>query len=897
MKRRVLSYLVVLFLFVGQSYSSSITVSANTATYTNWPLLRVDHRNTGFTTASFPTTMEFDEFLPIQSQRPPIVANNQYYLVEFETGTVHCYDVSTQNLIWKKKYSTVTNVNILMGNGCIFSEATNQLLLLETIEGNWDRKTGFVSCVYALDPNTGSIHWKKEIKGYYANSMTASDNEVFVKVIEIRSSSQSNYLSIQNRVYSFDLVSGQMNWSSELLKGGEGYWSFNAPAFNDRYIAIPSTNCVNQNPDGTITAVQPCYMTLLDRHTGRLLDTIIMDDFVGTSMPLFVEDKIYVISTLSGTGELPNYLFCLSTSGNRLRQSYRLLLSDERHDYIYNVNLAKYKDYIYFLDYSGSLLCLSTNTGRIEWRQKVGERSWVGPYFCNEDYIIICTVHRVRSEQSRYNYDNHIKVQYIDPENGKELFSNSVLFDGYPPHHLSGTEDHIWAICGRSIAHFTPKEVLAMEITPLEIRETAWEGDTDRFVNLVQVQLEGNVTGSIFSTETWIQCDSTEIYPELSTVKVYIDPSDKKAGHYSGAIHFHSNAGDATVSVRLDVFAHPQLEIVPGSVELTVYEGTRPDATTFYVHNKGGSGLDGAIHGSEDWLQISHNTIDDRLTKFTVQYETENKPSGDYKASILVISNGGKQTIPIVVHILATPFLEVTPKEIIQEVAIGSSSLLDIFLRNTGGKGLKGSISSNQEWLLLGTSHYDDDTEKIVCTLDARSLKAGTYEGAITFAGNDQQIIVPVTLHCIVWITLQIGSKTIEVNKVDETIAAAPYLFEKRTYVPVRKLVESLPILHYLKNTELKWDDQERKVTIYVGEKTIELWVDNPVAKMNGQSIQIDPDNIRIAPQIQEGRTFLPLRFVAENLGYKVEWIAPTQTIHLKYHVSNELSASQVVYR
>jgi ribosomal protein S19 len=181
--------------------------------------------------------------------------------------------------------------------------------------------------------------------------------------------------------------------------------------------------------------------------------------------------------------------------------------------------------------------------------------------------------------------------------------------------------------------------------------------------------------------------------------------------------------------------------------------------------------------------------------------------------------------------------------------------------------------------------------------LDARSLKAGTYEGAITFAGNDQQIIVPVTLHCIVWITLQIGSKTIEVNKVDETIAAAPYLFEKRTYVPVRKLVESLPILHYLKNTELKWDDQERKVTIYVGEKTIELWVDNPVAKMNGQSIQIDPDNIRIAPQIQEGRTFLPLRFVAENLGYKVEWIAPTQTIHLKYHVSNELSASQVVYR
>lgn len=889
MKRRYISILLVFFLYILLLNPVLVFGSSDsTVSYTNWPLLRVDTRNTGFTTATFPTTMEFDEFLPIQSQRPPIVANNQYYLVEFETGTVHCYDVSTQDLVWKKKYSSVTNVNILMGNSCIFSEATNQLLLLETIEGNWDRKTGFISCIYALDPNTGSIHWKKEIRGYYANSMTASSSEVFVKVIEIRSSSQSNYLSIQHKVFSFDLSSGQMNWSSELLKGGEGYWSFNAPAFNDRYIAIPSTNCIYQNPDGTVTAVQPCYMTLLDRNTGRLLDTMVMDDFVGTSMPLLIDDKIYVISTLSGTGELPNYLFCLSTSGNRLRQSYRLLLSDERHDYIYNVNLAKYKDYIYFLDYSGSLICLSTSTGRIEWRQQVGERSWVGPYFCNDEYIIICTVHRVQSEQSRYNYDHHIKVQYIDPENGKELFSNSVIFDGYPPHHLSGTEDHIWAICGQSIAHFTPKEVLTMEISPQEIHETAWVGDADRFVNIVQVQLEGNVTGSILPTESWIQCEPTEIQPGLSTVKIYIDPSNKKAGHYTGSVHFRSNAGEATVSVTLDVLAHPQLEIVPGSVEMTIPEGTNPDATTFYIYNKGGSGLEGTMHCSEDWIEISHDTIDDRLSKFTVHYQTEKKPSGDYSGSILVISNGGNQSIPIVIHIISKPFLEVTPTEIVHEVAIGSSSLVDLFLHNTGGTGLKGSISSNQEWLLLGRNQYDDDTEKIVCTLDARSLKAGTYKGAITFTGNDQQVIVPVNLHCIVWITLQIGSTTIEVNKVEETIMAAPYLFENRTYLPVRKLVESLPILHYLKNAELKWDDQQRKVTILVGEKTIELWVDNPIAKINGQSIQMDPTNTHIAPQIKEGRTFLPLRFIAENLGYKVEWIPSAQTIHLKFHVPTD---------
>ncbi|MCK5847941.1 MAG: hypothetical protein KAH01_01940 [Caldisericia bacterium] len=172
--------------------------------------------------------------------------------------------------------------------------------------------------------------------------------------------------------------------------------------------------------------------------------------------------------------------------------------------------------------------------------------------------------------------------------------------------------------------------------------------------------------------------------------------------------------------------------------------------------------------------------------------------------------------------------------------------------------------------------------------LDAKNFKAGTYHGTVTFEGNDQIIEVPITIQCIVWITFHIGSRTVEVNKVEETISSAPYLYEGRSYVPVRKLVESLPLVKYLKNSEMKWDPVERKVTINVGEKKIELWIDNPLAKINGKEIQIDPNNDKVSPQIKEGRTFLPLRFTAENLGYKVEWEASTQAIHLKYIVKEE---------
>jgi hypothetical protein len=266
-------------------------------------------------------------------------------------------------------------------------------------------------------------------------------------------------------------------------------------------------------------------------------------------------------------------------------------------------------------------------------------------------------------------------------------------------------------------------------------------------------------------------------------------------------------------------------------------------------------------------------------------YTTQSLKPGIYKCNIEVTSNGGNQTIPVTLTVTPKPFLVVTPSSIIKQVAIGSSESETLTLTNTGGLGLFGTITSDQEWLNPSINIYKDETKTMFVVLNARDLKAGTYYGTITFTGNDQIIKVPVTLQCIVWITFQIGSRTVEVNKVKETIEAAPYLFQKRSYVPVRKLVESLPVLKYLKNAELVWNPEERKVTIILDDKTTELWVDNPMAKINGKETPIDPDNLNIAPQIRKGRTFLPLRFVSETLGYTVEWVASTQTIHIKYVV------------
>lgn len=60
-------------------------------------------------------------------------------------------------------------------------------------------------------------------------------------------------------------------------------------------------------------------------------------------------------------------------------------------------------------------------------------------------------------------------------------------------------------------------------------------------------------------------------------------------------------------------------------------------------------------------------------------------------------------------------------------------------------------------------------------------------------------------------------------------------------------------------------------------------WIGSSTAKLNGSPIQIDPQNPGVKPLIVNGRTMLPMRFVAEKLGCGVEWLPDTKQIKVDY--------------
>ena len=122
-------------------------------------------------------------------------------------------------------------------------------------------------------------------------------------------------------------------------------------------------------------------------------------------------------------------------------------------------------------------------------------------------------------------------------------------------------------------------------------------------------------------------------------------------------------------------------------------------------------------------------------------------------------------------------------------------------------------------------------------------------------------------------IKLTIGNKTItKVSENGETTVecdVAPMIKADLglTFIPVRGVFDAA-------GASIDWNNDTRAATVKTDKDTVIVTIDNKQARVNGKRTMMAG-----AAFIEEGRTFIPLRFISENLGYKVDWNGETQTI------------------
>lgn len=99
----------------------------------------------------------------------------------------------------------------------------------------------------------------------------------------------------------------------------------------------------------------------------------------------------------------------------------------------------------------------------------------------------------------------------------------------------------------------------------------------------------------------------------------------------------------------------------------------------------------------------------------------------------------------------------------------------------------------------------------------------------------------------------------------------APIIESGRTLVPIRAISEAV-------GADVSWDSSTQTVTISTSDKDISLQINSTSATVNSTKVAID-----VPAKILSGRTLVPLRFVSESLGAKVDYNSSKREVEIKY--------------
>ena len=108
-----------------------------------------------------------------------------------------------------------------------------------------------------------------------------------------------------------------------------------------------------------------------------------------------------------------------------------------------------------------------------------------------------------------------------------------------------------------------------------------------------------------------------------------------------------------------------------------------------------------------------------------------------------------------------------------------------------------------------------------------------------------------------------------------------PQLIGGRTMVPLRAIFEEL-------GATVNWDENTKTVTAYNEAYIVKCTINQNQIYVNNIAKEID-----VAPMVVDGRTLVPVRFIAEAFQCKVEWNADTFSVNITSQPINYSSLEQ----
>ncbi|QHI73214.1 stalk domain-containing protein [Aminipila terrae] len=96
-----------------------------------------------------------------------------------------------------------------------------------------------------------------------------------------------------------------------------------------------------------------------------------------------------------------------------------------------------------------------------------------------------------------------------------------------------------------------------------------------------------------------------------------------------------------------------------------------------------------------------------------------------------------------------------------------------------------------------------------------------------------------------------------------DSLGTVPVIVNERTLLPVRAIVEAM-------GGTVGWNNDTRTVSLKYKNTNMEMTIDSTTMKVNGKQVKMD-----VAPMIINDRTLLPIRYITENMGGRLNGLIP----------------------
>lgn len=204
------------------------------------------------------------------------------------------------------------------------------------------------------------------------------------------------------------------------------------------------------------------------------------------------------------------------------------------------------------------------------------------------------------------------------------------------------------------------------------------------------------------------------------------------------------------------------------------------------------------------------------------------------------------------------------------------SNSIQIGIENLGQTDMSGIIKTGTGKVKVSPKIITPETKSVTVTfVPDKTMAWKVFTDKLTIETNGGNAELPITASVIgKTIKMTIGSTSFQVTTdKQETVTSprSPEVVSGRTYVPLRATGDIF-------NAKIDWDNTEKKVTLVMDGKIIELWIGKNTATVDGVEVPLSNP-----PIIIKGSTYVPIRFVSEQMGANVEWDGQLKVVTITY--------------